>query len=457
MARERLGSRLGFILLSAGCAIGIGNVWKFPYMVGQNGGALFVFIYILFLAIFGIPIMTMEFSMGRASQKSPVHIYKPLAPKKSVWQLHGYAAMIGSYLLMMFYTVVTGWMFRYFFSTVKGDLAGLDKTGVENYFDGVLSDPWPMIVFTVTVVVLGFFVCSFGLQKGLERITKYMMIALLVIMVVLAIFAFTLPNSTEGLKFYLVPSFEAVKGTKVFSVISAAMVQSFFTLSLGLGAMAIFGSYLDDKRSLMGEAVNVALLDTFVAITSGLIIFPTCFSFGVSPDSGPVLLFITLPNIFNNMAGGRFWGSLFFLFLCFAAFSTILAVFQSIIACCEDLFGWSKKKCCIINGIALTILSLPCIFGFNLLKDVTFFGGSKNIMDIEDFIVSNILLPLGSLTFVLFTSAKFGWGWKNFTDEANKGKGIKVKNWMRPYFAYVLPVVVFGVFVLGLLSFFGVI
>lgn len=457
MSRERLGSRLGFILLSAGCAIGIGNVWKFPYMVGQYGGGIFVLIYLFFLAVLGIPVMTMEFSLGRASQKSPVHVYKPLAGEKTPWNVHGWASMIGSYLLMMFYTVVSGWMLRYFVSTAKGDFEGLTKNEITDAFSGVLADPVKLTIYTVIIIVLGFFVCSFDLQKGLERITKYMMLVLLVIMVILAINGIFLPGGIEGLKFYLVPNVENIKRIGITQVIAGAMQQSFFTLSLGMGAMAIFGSYLNKDRALMGEAVNVAVLDTFVAIVSGLIIFPACYAFDVKPDSGPDLIFITLPNIFNNMKGGRIWGSLFFLFLCFAAFSTVLAVFQSIIACCEDAFGWSKKKSCIINCIAMIILSMPCILGFNVLSGIKPFGGTSGIMDLEDFLVSNLLLPLGSLAFIIFCTAKFGWDWKKFTDEANQGKGLKIKPWMRVYFSYILPIIVFAVFVLGLLTFFKVI
>ena len=457
MIREHLGSRLGFILLSAGCAIGIGNVWKFPYITGQYGGGIFVLIYLFFLAILGIPVMTMEFSMGRASQKSPVHIYRPLAGKKSPWNIHGWAAMIGSYLIMMFYTVVSGWMLRYFVSTAKGDFVGLDKEGITTAFDGVLSDPGKMYLYTSIVIVLGLFVCSFDLQSGLERITKYMMLALLAIMVVLAVNGIFLPGGSEGLKFYLVPNIETIKEVGLLQIISGAMQQSFFTLSLGMGAMAIFGSYLNKDRALMGEAVNVAVLDTFVAVVSGLIIFPACYAFGVEPDSGPNLIFITLPNIFNNMSGGRIWGSLFFIFLCFAAFSTVLAVFQSIIACCEDVFGWSKKKACLINCIAMLVLCVPCILGFNVLSGFNPFGAGSTIMDLEDFAVSNVILPLGSLTFTIFCTAKFGWGWRNFTEEANQGKGLKVKNWMIGYFSYVLPAIIFVVFALGMLSFFKVI
>ncbi|MEE0266047.1 MAG: sodium-dependent transporter [Acutalibacteraceae bacterium] len=454
MKRERLGSRLGFILLSAGCAIGVGNVWKFPYMTGANGGGFFVLFYLIFLILFGVPIMAMEFSLGRASQKSPVKIYDALAPKNSKWYLHGYAAMAGNYLLMMFYTTVSAWMLNYFVLMAKGDLAGLTPKQVEGTFDVVSSNPVTMILFMGIIVAVGFFICSFGLQKGLERVTKFMMLALLTIMVILAVNSIITPGGAEGLKFYLMPNLDKLKEIGVGTVIVNAMNQAFFTLSLGMGSMAIFGSYIGKERSLLGESVNVALLDTFVAVTSGLIIFPACFAHNVQPDSGPSLIFITLPNIFNNMSLGRLWGSLFFVFMTFAAFSTVLAVFENIIACFTDLFNCSKKKACLINGFLLFVLSLPCILGFNVLKDVTPFGAGSNIMDLEDFLVSNILLPLGSLIFVLFCVSKKGWGWKNFVNEANEGKGLKVKEWMRVYLTYILPVIIVVFFVIGIVNFF---
>lgn len=455
MERERLGSRLGFILLSAGCAIGIGNVWKFPYIVGQYGGGMFVLIYLFFLLILGIPVMTMEFSLGRASQKSPARLYQALEPKGTKWHLHGYLAIIGLYLLMMFYTSVSGWMVQYFVSTAKGDFEGLDTQGVSDQFSNMLGDSKTMIFYMLIVVAVGFIVCSLGLKNGLERITKFMMIALLVIMLALAVNSVFMSGGAEGLSFYLVPDFKKMADAGIGNVIVAAMNQAFFTLSLGIGAMAIFGSYIGKERSLMGESVNVALLDTFVAFVSGLIIFPACFANGVEPDSGPGLIFITLPNIFNNMPMGRLWGSLFFVFMSFASLSTIFAVFEGIIASTMDITGWSRKKSCLINGIAMFVLSLPCALGFNLLSGIQPFGEGSNIMDLEDFLVSNIILPLGSLIFVLFCVSKKGWGWDNFVNESNKGKGIKVKKFMRPYMTYVLPVIILIVFVVGLVNFFN--
>ncbi len=455
MQREKLGSRLGFILLSAGCAIGIGNVWKFPYMVGENGGGFFVLIYLFFLAVFGIPVMTMEFSVGRASQKSPVLMHRVLEPKGSKWHLHGYACLIGPYLIMMFYTTVAGWMLNYFVSTAKGDFVGASPEKVSEIFDGMLADPKQMIFYMGIIVLLGFLVCSFSLQGGLERITKIMMSALLIIMVILAINSVFMDGGEEGLKFYLFPSIERLKAIGIGNVIVSAMNQAFFTLSLGMGAMAIFGSYIGKDRALLGEAVNVGVLDTFVAFTSGLIIFPACFAYGVEVNSGPKLIFVTLPNIFNNMPMGRLWGSLFFVFMTFAAFSTVLAVFEAIIACCTDLFGWSRKKACLINAVPMFLLSLPCALGFNALKNIQPLGLGTNIMDLEDFAVSNIILPLGSLAFVLFCTTRYGWGWKKFKEEANQGKGLKVKDWMRKYLTYVLPVLILILFVVGIINTFN--
>ncbi len=453
MKRERLGSRLGFILLSAGCAIGIGNVWKFPYMVGQNGGGLFVLIYLFFLIVMGVPVMTMEFSMGRASQKSPARMYQELEPKGSKWHIHGTVAVIGNYILMMFYTTVAAWMLNYFVSTARGAMVGLDTAGVSQYFSNMQADTGMMILYMAIVVVTGFLVCSIGLQNGLEKITKVMMIALIVIMVALAINSFFLEGGEEGLAFYLLPSFTRMKEVGIGNVIVGAMNQAFFTLSLGMGAMAIFGSYIDKDRALMGEAVNVALLDTFVALSSGLIIFPACFAYGVEVNSGPSLIFITLPNIFNNIPMGRLWGSLFFVFMTFAAFSTVLTVFEGILSCTMDMFGWSRKKSCVINGVLMFVLSLPCVLGFNVLSGIKPFGGTSTIMDLEDFIVSNLILPIGSLVFVLFCVSKKGWGWDNFTKEANEGKGIKVHTLMRVYVTYVLPVMIFIIFIMGIYNF----
>ena len=449
--REQLGSRLGFILLSAGCAIGIGNVWKFPYMVGQYGGGAFVLIYLFFLVILGIPVMTMEFAMGRAGQRSPARLYQQLEPKGSKWHLHGYVAMAGNYILMMFYTSVAGWMLDYFVRTAGGRFVGADTNGVAAQFSQMLGDPLRMTLFMGIIVVMGFLVCSFSLQKGLERITKWMMVALLVIMVVLAINSVCTAGGSQGLRFYLVPDLARMKKVGIGNVVAGAMNQAFFTLSLGIGAMAIFGSYIGKERALMGESARVAALDTLVALCSGLIIFPACFAYGVQPDSGPSLIFITLPNIFNHMPLGRVWGSLFFVFMSFAAFSTVLGVFENIVSCTMDLSGWSRKKACLFNGILMLLLSMPCVLGFNVLSKFQPLGPGTGVLDLEDFVVSNLLLPLGSLIFIFFCTSRYGWGWKNFTKEANTGKGLKVQRWMRGYMCYVLPVLVAVILVLGLI------
>ena len=450
MEREKLGSRLGFILLSAGCAIGIGNVWKFPYLAGQYGGAAFVLFYILFLLFLGLPIMTMEFSVGRASRKSPVLAYSVLEKPGQKWHLHGYLCLIGNYLLMMFYTSVTGWMLHYFYLMVSGAFVGQDTAGVSAIYSQMLGQPLVMGGWMVLVVVLGFAINSFGLQNGLERITKYMMIALLFLIVALAVNSVSLSGAGEGLKFYLVPDIQRMMDVGVGATIVGAMNQSFFTLSLGIGAMAIFGSYIGKDRALLGESVNVAVLDTFVAITSGLIIFPACFTYGVEADSGPNLIFITLPNVFNHMPMGQLWGSLFFVFLFFASMSTILAVFENIMACWMDLTGMSRKKVAIINLALMLVLSLPCVLGFNLWSGFQPFGDGSTIMDLEDFLVSNIWLPIGSLIYLLFCTSRYGWGWKNFTQEANTGKGLKVGNWMRWYVTYLLPIVILAIFLIGI-------
>ena len=452
MKREKLGSRLGFILLSAGCAIGIGNVWKFPYMVGQYGGGAFVLIYLFFLVILGIPVMTMEFSMGRASQKSPAKLYQQLEPEGSKWHFHSYFAIAGNYLLMMFYTTVAGWMINYFVSTASGKFKGATPQEVEGLFSQMLGDPVSSVVYMAIVVVFGFFVCSFSLQKGLERITKVMMLMLLVIMVVLAINSIFTDGGQVGLKFYLLPDFNRMKEIGVGNVIVGAMNQAFFTLSLGIGAMAIFGSYINKERSLLGESVNVAVLDTLVAFCSGLIIFPACFSYNVEVTSGPSLIFITLPNVFNNMPLGRLWGTLFFVFMSFAAVSTVLAVFENIISCTMDLFGFSRKKASLINCLLMLVLSLPCALGYNVLSAFAPLGDGTTVLDLEDFIVSNILLPGGSLIFVLFCVSRYGWGWDSFVNEANTGKGLKIKKWMRPYMTYVLPIIVAIILILGLVK-----
>lgn len=454
MQRERLGSRLGFILLSAGCAIGIGNVWKFPYMVGQYGGGAFLLIYIFFLAVLGIPVMTVEFSLGRASQKSPAMLYQALERPGAKWHIHGYASVVGNYLLMMFYTTVAGWMLNYFLYSITGRFEGADQATVATIFDSLKQNPLEMGIFTAIVIISCFAICSIGLQKGLERITKWMMIALLVIMLVLAVNSVFTDKSGEGLQFYLIPNVETMKKVGIGNIIVAAMNQAFFTLSLGIGNMATFGSYIGKERALMGEATNVAVLDTFVALCSGFIIFPACFAFGVQPDSGPSLIFITLPNIFNRLPLGRLWGSLFFIFLSFAAISTVLAVFEGIISCTCEMFGWSRKRSCVYNCIAMLLLSLPCVLGFNLLSGFQPLGATSNVMDLEDMIVSNVLLPLGSLTFLLFATHRFGWGWDNFVAEANTGKGLKVPTWIRPYMKYVLPLIILFVFAIGMVGIF---
>ena len=450
MQREKLGSRLGFILLSAGCAIGVGNVWKFPWLVGQYGGGAFVVCYIIFLLILGLPIMTMEFAVGRASQKSPVRAYQALEKPGTKWHIHGYLALIGNYLLMMFYTTVCGWMIYYFSQMAAGKFEGLDTAGVETAFYDMLGQPGVLAVCMVIVVVAGFAINSFGLQSGLERVTKVMMLALLAIMVLLAVNSIMTEGSAEGLKFYLIPNLDNMKEAGITNVIVNAMNQSFFTLSLGIGAMAIFGSYIGKSRALFGESVNVAILDTFVAFTSGLIIFPACFAFGVAPDSGPNLIFVTLPNIFNHMAFGRLWGSLFFVFMTFAAFSTVLAVFENIMSCWMDMTGWSRKKVALINTVLMIALSLPCVFGYNIWSAFQPFGEGSTVLDLEDFLVSNIWLPLGSLVYLLFCTSRYGWGWKNFKEEANEGGGLKIRDWMRFYVSYILPLIVLAVFVIGI-------
>lgn len=448
--REKLGSRLGFILISAGCAIGIGNVWKFPYMAGQGGGGAFVLFYLIFLLMLGLPIMTMEFAVGRASQKSPVKAYYALEKPGQKWHIHGYITLIGCYLLMMFYTTVAGWMLHYFYLTATGKFTGLDSKAISEQFNTMLSQPFVMGFWMVVVVIAGILVCSIGLQNGLEKVTKVMMISLLLIMIVLAVNSFFMDGAKEGLSFYLIPDFGRMKEIGIIKTITGAMNQAFFTLSLGIGAMAIFGSYIGKERSLLGESLNIALLDTFVAITSGLIIFPACFTFNVDQTSGPGLIFITLPNIFNHIPMGRLWGSLFFVFMSFAAFSTILAVFENIISCGMELTGWSRKKSSFVNAIAITLLSIPCVLGYNLWSWDGFavFGGA--VLDFEDFLVSNLFLPLGSLVYLLFCTSRYGWGWKNFTTEANTGKGLKMQNWMRVYITYILPLIVLFIFFFGL-------
>lgn len=452
MQREHLGSRLGFILLSAGCAIGLGNVYKFPYIAGQNGGAIFVLVYLACLILLGAPVMAMEFAMGRASQKSPVHMYQELQPKRGKWHIHGYVAFAGNIIMLMCYSTIVGWLLQYFVDTASGKFAGLDAAGVADMFGSVISNTGSMIFYTIVTVVLATVVCSFSLQGGLERITKWMMLALLSIMIVLAVNSCMLEGGVDGLKFYLMPSWERFLEAGIGNVIVAAMNQSFFSLSLGIGAMAIFGSYLSKERSLLGESANIVVLDTFVAFTAGLIIFPACSAFGVEAGAGPSLIFITLPNVFNNMAMGRLWGSLFFVFMSFAGLSTVFAVFENIVACLRDITGWERKKASLITGVSLSILCMPCVLGLTVWSNVQIMGLS--IMDFEDFVVNSILLPLGALIFCLFCVCRYGWGWDKFAAEANEGKGLKVARWMRPYVTYVVPAIITFIFVYGLVSFF---
>lgn len=449
MEREKLGSRMGFILLSAGCAIGIGNVWRFPYVAGMYGGGMFVLFYLLFLIVMGVPVMTMEFAVGRASRKSVIRSFTELEKPGQKWHLHGYIGMAGNYLLMMFYTTVAGWMLYYFYQMLTGKFTGKDKEQVAGLFQEMLESPTVLTVVMVIIVVAGILICSLGLQKGVERITKVMMLLLLFIIVVLAVRSITLEGGTEGLKFYLLPDVQRMRDVGILETITAAMNQAFFTLSLGIGSMAIFGSYIDKSRTLLGESVNIAMLDTFVALVSGLIIFPTCFAFDISPDMGPSLIFITLPNIFNHMVGGRVWGTLFFVFMTFAAFSTILAVFENIISCGMDLFHWSRKKSCLINLVALIVLSLPCVFGYNIWSAIQPLGEESTILDLEDFIVSNMMLPVGSLVYLLFCVTRYGWGFDHYLKEANTGEGIKMPRGVRFYVTFILPVLLFFLTVKG--------
>ena len=449
--REQFKSRIGFLLLSAGCAIGIGNVWRFPYVVGQNGGGIFVFFYLIFLLLIGVPILSMEFSVGRASAKSPVKAYQALEKPGQKWHLHGYVGLLGNFCLMIYYTTVSGWMLNYFYKFLTGGFTGVKTTQVANVFQNVLSSPSQNVFWMTLVVIIGMLVCSMGLQNGVERITKVMMIGLLGLIVVLAVHGLTLNNAMEGVKFYLYPDFNKIKHIGLLNVIVAAMNQSFFTLSIGIGSMAIFGSYLKKDKTLLGEAVNVAVLDTFVAIVAGLIIFPACFSFGVNPDSGPSLIFITLPNVFLSMTGGRIWGALFFLFMAFASLSTVIAVFENIIACTMELWNITRKKSVIINLILITVCSLPCALGFNVLSFLQPLGSGSTILDLEDFIVSNLLLPLGSLVYLLFCTSRLGWGFKNYQTEANMCDGPKIQNWMQGYLTIILPIAVIFVFISSLI------
>lgn len=451
MKRESFKSRLGFLLVSAGCAIGIGNVWRFPYVVGENGGGIFVLFYLLFLVAMGLPVLTMELAVGRGSRKSAVLAYKELEKPKSKWHIHGWFAILGCYVLMMYYTTVSGWMVSYFYKFVTGEFkAGMDADATGSVFSDLLADPKQMGFWMILTVIVGFIVCSRGLQNGLERISKIMMTALLVLIVVLAVHSITLSGAGKGLRFYLIPNLSTVEKVGIGNVISAAMNQAFFTLSLGVAAMEIFGSYMSKDHALAGEGVRICALDTFVAVMSGLIIFPACFSYGVEVTAGPKLIFVTLPNVFVNMAGGRIWGSLFFLFMTFASFSTVIAVFENIMSFAMDMFGWSRNKTAFINCIIILIASLPCVLGYNVWSDLHLIGG-RDVLDSEDFLVSNLLLPLGSLIYLLFCVTKWGWGFDNYIEEVNTGSGVKMSVKLKPYFQFVLPVLILIILIQGVL------
>ena len=451
MKRESFKSRLGFLLVSAGCAIGIGNVWRFPYVTGQNGGGIFVLFYLIFLVIMGLPVLTMELAVGRASRKSAVLGYKALEKKGSKWHIHGWVAIFGCCMLMMYYTTVSGWMVTYFFKFLTGSFkSGMTTEDTAQAFSNLLGDPKQMVFWMILTVVVGFLVCSRGLQNGLEKISKFMMTALLLLIVVLAVHSLTLSNAAEGVKFYLVPNTEAVAAVGLKNVITAAMNQSFFTLSLGVAAMEIFGSYMGKDHTLAGEGVRICALDTFVATMAGLIIFPACFSYNVEVNAGPSLIFITLPNVFINMSGGRIWGSLFFLFMTFASFSTVIAVFENIMSFCMDMFGWSRNKAALINCIVILIASLPCVLGYNVWSNLHLIGG-RDVLDSEDFIVSNLLLPIGSLIYLLFCVTKWGWGFEKYCEEANTGDGIKISKKLKPYFQFILPLLIVFILIQGLI------
>lgn len=450
LKRESFASRIGFLLVSAGCAIGIGNVWRFPTVTGQYGGGVFVLFYLLFLVLMGAPVLTMELAVGRAGHGSAGTAYRALEPKGSKWHLHGWACLIGCCVLMMYYTTVSGWMLAYFFRFVKGTFTGLAADAVSGVYADLLADPFEQIVWMAITVLLGFFVCSRGLQNGIERIGKWMMGALFVLILVLAVHSFVLPGAGEGLAFYLLPDWNRAAEMGIGNVIVAAMNQAFFTLSLGVGAMEIFGSYMSRDYTLAGESLHICALDTCVAICSGLIIFPACFSYGVSPDAGLKLIFITLPNVFANMAGGRLWGTLFFVFMTFASFSTIIAVFQNILACLQESFGWSLKRACAVGTVFILLASVPCILGFNLWSGVQPMGPGSTVLDAEDFLVSNLLLPIGSLIYLLFCVTRWGWGFDNYLTEANTGKGLRLPRWFKPYISVVLPLLIVFILVQGL-------
>ncbi len=440
MEREKFGSRLGFILISAGCAIGIGNVWRFPYVAGNNGGGIFVLFYLLFLVLFGIPILSMELAMGRAAKTSIIRAYHELEKPGQKWHIHGYFGMIGNYILLFFYTTVAGWMLGYFLKYLTGDISKMSES--KAVFDAIKADPLTMLVWMILIVLIAVLVCSMGLQNGVERITKWMMLALLALIVILAVHSLTLSGAAEGMHYFLVPNLERVQKIGLFTVVIEAMKQAFFTLSLGMGSMLIFGSYIGKERSLVSESIQITFLDTFVAIMSGVIIFPACMSYSIPTDSGPSLIFVTLPKVFEHMAGGRFWGILFFLFMTFAALSTVIAVLENIMACNMEAFHWSRKKASWMNFLIISVMSIPCILGFNMWSGFTPLGAGSTVLDLEDFLVSSILLPFGSLIILLFCVTKWGWGYENCLKEMNDGQGVKMPRVLKGYLKFILPLVI---------------
>ncbi|MGN0321094.1 MAG: sodium-dependent transporter [Lachnospira sp.] len=449
MEREKFGSRLGFILISAGCAIGIGNVWRFPYVAGNNGGGIFVLLYMLFLLLFGIPILAMELSVGRASKCSIIRAYNKLEKPGSKWHIHGYFGMLGNYMLMFFYTTVSGWMLGYFIKYVTGSIN--ETTDSKQLFADVTASPLTMFIWMAVIVIIAIVVCSMGLQNGVEKVTKYMMLALLALIVILAVHSLTLSGASRGMKYFLVPDMDRIRETGFANIVIEAMRQAFFTLSIGMGSMMIFGSYIGKERALTGESIQITILDTFVAIMSGVIIFPACMSYNIPTDSGPSLIFVTLPKVFEHMPGGRFWGAMFFLFMTFSALSTVIAVLENILACNMEAFSWSRRKACLINLFVIIVMSIPCILGFNVLSGFTPFGAGSNVLDLEDFIVSSIILPVGSLIILLFCTSKWGWGFDNFMEEVNTGKGIRMPKALKIYLKYLLPVVIIFLIVDGLI------
>ncbi len=448
-SRETFGSRLGFIFLSAGCAIGLGNVWRFPFITGQYGGAAFVLVYILFLLFLALPIMVMEFAVGRASQKSMSRSFSKLCPEHKIWSIWGYIGWAGNYILMMFYTVVTGWMLAYTYYSAAGTLAGMNSEAVGNFFGGLLSNPTELVSWMTLAIVIGTVVCYSGLQSGVERVTKIMMAGLLIIMIALAVRAVTLEGADKGLEFYLKPDFNKLVSEGLGTTLYAALGQAFFTLSIGIGSMAIFGSYINRDKTLFGESLIITGLDTFVALTAGLIIFPACFAYGINPGAGPGLIFVTLPNMFNQMPNGQIWGALFFLFMSFAALSTVIAVFENIVACYMDFFNWSRQKSSLIMGVTIFFLSIPCALGFNVWSGFQPLGPGSGVLDLEDFILSNNLLPIGAIVYLLFCVTRYGWGWDKFVEEADAGEGAKFPRGLRFYFTYILPVIMLVILGVG--------